>query len=143
MSSLSAPHAAPPLLPAHPLRRAAGAIDSLLGCVVEHAAAAIVLVEIAVLFAGVGGWIGHRLTPRNRSGGFVRNAAAAASLGLSQRELEVLDRLASGAPNKVIARQLAISPNTVKTHLACLFEKLGASTRTEAIARARALDLVP
>ena len=53
MSSLSAPHAAPPLLPAHPLRRAAGAIDSLLGCVVEHAAAAIVLVEIAVLFAGV------------------------------------------------------------------------------------------
>ena len=53
MSSLSAPHAAPPLLPAHPLRRAAGAIDSLLGCMVEHAAAAIVLVEIAVLFAGV------------------------------------------------------------------------------------------
>ncbi|MPT39246.1 MAG: TRAP transporter large permease subunit [Achromobacter sp.] len=53
MSSLSAPHAAPPLLPAHPLRRAAGALDGLLGCVVEHAAAAIVLVEIAVLFAGV------------------------------------------------------------------------------------------
>src|SRR6478609_9770724 len=53
MSSLSAPHTAAPVLPANPLRRAAGALDSALGCVVEHVAAAIVLVEIIVLFAGV------------------------------------------------------------------------------------------
>ena len=44
MSSLSAPHAAAPVLPANPLRRAASALDSALGCVVEHAAAAIVLI---------------------------------------------------------------------------------------------------
>ena len=55
----------------------------------------------------------------------------------------MLGQLAQGAPNKVIARRLAISPNTVKTHLARLFDKLGAANRTEAIARARALDLLP
>lgn len=55
----------------------------------------------------------------------------------------MLAQLANGAPNKVIARQLGISPNTVKTHVARLFEKLGAANRTEAIARARALRIVP
>lgn len=71
------------------------------------------------------------------------NAAAIAEIGISARELEVLAQLANGAPNKVIARQLGISPNTVKTHVARLFEKLGAANRTEAIARARALRIVP
>jgi DNA-binding CsgD family transcriptional regulator len=101
------------------------------------------LVAVAALFAALGAWIGHRLTPRARSGTFVRNTAAAHSLGLSARELEVLDRLAEGAPNKLIARRLGISPNTVKTHVARVLDKLDARTRTEAIARARALDLLP
>ena len=55
----------------------------------------------------------------------------------------MLDRLAEGASTKVIARQLAISPNTVKTHLARLFEKLEATNRTQAIAKARAFDILP
>ncbi|MFY1972221.1 TRAP transporter large permease subunit [Achromobacter dolens] len=53
MSSLSSSHAAAPALPAHPLRRAGDALDAALGGLVELAAAAIVLVEILVLFAGV------------------------------------------------------------------------------------------
>ena len=56
---------------------------------------------------------------------------------------EVLDLLASGAANKVIARRLGISPNTVKTHVARLFEKLEAANRTEAIHKALALDILP
>lgn len=53
MSSLSSSHAGAPVLPAHPLRRAAEALDAALGGLVECVAAVLVLVEIAVLFAGV------------------------------------------------------------------------------------------
>lgn len=98
---------------------------------------------IAVSFAALGIWAGTRLAPRAPAPVFVRNEAALRELGISARELEVLGTLAEGAPNKVIARRLAISPNTVKTHVARLFDKLGAANRTEAIARARALRLVP
>ncbi len=101
------------------------------------------VVCVALLFAALGIWLGNRLTPRARAGPFTRNHAALASLGISPRECEVLDLLAEGHSNKVIARRLAISPNTVKTHLARLFEKLEAQSRTQAIARARSLDLVP
>ena len=98
---------------------------------------------VALLFAGLGIWLGNRLTARARTGPFARNQAALASLGISPRECEVLDLLAEGHSNKVIARRLAISPNTVKTHLARLFEKLEAQSRTQAIAKDRSLDLVP
>jgi DNA-binding NarL/FixJ family response regulator len=98
---------------------------------------------VALLFATLGVWLGNRLTPRPRSSPFARNDQAIASLGISAREVEVLDLLAEGCPNKIIARRLAISPNTVKTHVARLFEKLEAANRTQAIARARALDILP
>lgn len=98
---------------------------------------------VALLFAALGIWLGNRLTPRPRTAPFARNQAAIASLAISTREVEVLDLLAQGCPNKVIARRLAISPNTVKTHVARLFEKLEATNRTEAIAKARALDILP
>jgi DNA-binding CsgD family transcriptional regulator len=98
---------------------------------------------VAVLFAALGLWLGHRLAPRTLSEPFTRNDKALATLGISPRECEVLDLLAQGCSNKVIARRLAISPNTVKTHLARLFEKLGAGNRTEAIARARELAILP
>ncbi|MEL1250753.1 helix-turn-helix transcriptional regulator [Aurantiacibacter gilvus] len=101
------------------------------------------VLAIAVIFAALGLWLGVRLTPRRRPATFVRNERALASLGISPRETEVLDLLAQGAANKVIARRLDISPNTVKTHVARLFEKLGASNRTEAIAKARELRLLP
>lgn len=101
------------------------------------------LAIVALLFAVLGIWLGNRLTPRHHAGPFARNDRALASLGISAREIEVLGELAKGKANKVIARDLGISPNTVKTHVARLFEKLGAGNRTEAIARARELHLLP
>ena len=98
---------------------------------------------VALLFIALGIWVGNRLTLQPRGPVFERNDAAIRSLGISDRECEVLELLASGAANKVIARRLGISPNTVKTHVARLFEKLEAANRTEAIHKARTLDILP
>lgn len=61
---------------------------------------------------------------------------------LSERELEVLDLLAEGLSNKLIAHRLNISEHTVKTHVASIFGKLGASSRTEAVSQAIRRGLV-
>jgi DNA-binding NarL/FixJ family response regulator len=71
------------------------------------------------------------------------NPQAVKTLGISPRELGVLHALAAGQSNKEIARTLGVSPNTVKTHLARLYDKLGAVRRTDAVARARELGLLP
>lgn len=99
------------------------------------------IVLVALAFAALGIWTGNRLTARPAPP-FVVNHAAIAALGLSPRELEVLDQLVAGHANKVIARNLSISPNTVKTHVTRLFEKLEAANRTQAVARARALRII-
>lgn len=99
---------------------------------------------IALGFIVLGAWVGSRLTPRNApAGAFVRNEAAIRSLGLSPREVEILDALASGQSNKELARRFGISPNTVKTHLARIYEKLGVQRRVHAIDKARTLALIP
>ncbi|KTE27627.1 hypothetical protein ATE62_21920 [Sphingopyxis sp. HIX] len=100
------------------------------------------IVCIAILCVALGVWVGNRLTARPRAA-FVRNEAAIAALGISSRECEVLDMLAAGHANKVIARRLDISPNTVKTHIARVYEKLEVASRTQAIQKARALDILP
>jgi two-component system, NarL family, response regulator YdfI len=61
---------------------------------------------------------------------------------LSAREVDVLDRLAEGLSNKLIAHALNISEHTVKTHVASIFAKLGASSRTEAVSQAIRRGLV-
>ena len=61
---------------------------------------------------------------------------------LTNRELEVLGMLAAGRTNKAIAAQLVVSLDTVKKHVSHLLEKLGATNRTEAVARARELGLI-
>lgn len=100
------------------------------------------VVLIAVAFLGLGLWAGARLFRRSPPGEFVGNPQAQASLGISDRELGVLRLLAAGHSNKEIARQLDLSPNTVKTHIARLFEKLEARRRTEVILRARELGMI-
>jgi NarL family two-component system response regulator YdfI len=61
---------------------------------------------------------------------------------LSGRELQVLDLLAEGLSNKLLAHRLNISEHTVKTHVASIFAKLGASSRTEAVSQAIRRGLV-
>jgi LuxR family maltose regulon positive regulatory protein len=62
---------------------------------------------------------------------------------LTSRELEVLDMLAAGASNQAIASQLVVTLDTVKKHVSHVLSKLGAANRTEAVARARELGLIP
>ncbi|MFD0740230.1 LuxR C-terminal-related transcriptional regulator [Lysobacter koreensis] len=103
----------------------------------------IYIVLLAVGFAGLGLWAGQRLTPRSAPPAFVRNQAAIRSLGLTERECEILELLASGQSTKELAKQLGISPNTVKTHVARVYEKLQVQRRIHAIDKARQLGLIP
>lgn len=98
---------------------------------------------VAVAFLVLGIVLGVRVFGGAAAKPFDGNPQAQAALGLSPRELEVLQEIAAGRSNKEIARQLNVSPNTVKTHVARLFEKLGAKRRTDAINRARELGIVP
>jgi DNA-binding CsgD family transcriptional regulator len=99
---------------------------------------------VALGFVSLGVWAGARLTPRAPlREAFARNDAAIRSLGLSPRECEILELLASGASNKEIARTLGISPNTVKTHAARVYEKLEVEKRMQAVEKARFLALIP
>ena len=88
---------------------------------------------LALGFIALGIWVGRRLTPQPRPAEFRRNDAAIRSLGLTARECEILAQLASGQSTKELARTFAISPNTVKTHLARLFEKTGASRQADLV----------
>jgi DNA-binding NarL/FixJ family response regulator len=100
------------------------------------------VVLVALAFMGLGIWVGAKLFRRAATETFEVNTRALAALGISGREFEVLELLASGRSNKEIAARLAVSPNTVKTHLARLFDKLEVRRRTEAILRARELELI-
>ena len=62
---------------------------------------------------------------------------------LTSRELEVLKMLAAGRSNQAIARELVVTLDTVKKHVGHVLGKLGAANRTEAVARARELSLIP
>jgi DNA-binding CsgD family transcriptional regulator len=98
---------------------------------------------IALGFLALGVYIGARVVGGHKPAQFDGNPKAQAALGISARELAVLHALAAGRSNKEIAADLAVSPNTVKTHVARLFEKLDAKRRTDAINRARELGIVP
>lgn len=103
----------------------------------------IYLVLIAAGFLVLGLFVGARLFGAGPPRAFDGNPVAQATLGISARELAVLHEIAAGRSNKEIAIRLGISPNTVKTHVARLLEKLEARRRTDAIARARELGLLP
>ena len=98
---------------------------------------------IALAFAALGVWTGMRLARRPASATFEKNIAAIASLGITQREEQVLGLLAAGKSNKEIAQKLGVSPNTIKTQVASLYQKLEVQRRTQAVQKARELALIP
>ncbi len=99
---------------------------------------------VACGFLGLGVFVGARLfAGRAPEAPFDGNPKAQAELGISPRELEVLRALVAGHSNKEIAASLHVSPATVKTHVARLYEKLGARRRTDAANKARELGIVP
>jgi DNA-binding NarL/FixJ family response regulator len=98
---------------------------------------------IAAAFLGAGIYIGARVIAAPKPTAFDGNPQAQASLGISPRELTILHELAAGRSNKEIAANLNVSPNTVKTHVARVYEKLEAKRRTDAIKKARELGIVP
>jgi DNA-binding CsgD family transcriptional regulator len=109
---------------------------------------------VAAVFAGLGIWLGLRLTRRKPTVvvrevmvaapvPFVRDETRVASLGLTPREMEVLALIAQGLSNREIAQRVCVSENTVKTHLSRVFDKLGARRRTQAVQLGKALRLIP
>ena len=107
---------------------------------------------VAAVFASLGIWLGLKLT-RERvvvrevavpaPAEFVRDEARLQSLGITARELEVLGLIAAGHATREIADLLHVSENTVKTHSSRVFDKLGASRRTQAVQKAREQRLIP
>ncbi len=105
---------------------------------------------VALLFAGLGIWLGLKLTRPKVilkevpvSGPFVLNEARLAELGITPRELEILTQIAAGMSNKEIAAKLFVSENTVKSHAAAVFDKLQAKRRTQAVQIAKHAGLIP
>lgn len=109
---------------------------------------------VAVTFAAVGIWLGLKLTkPKEKivlreipvpvSGPFSLNQRKQQELGLTPRELEILELIASGLSNREIAEKLFVSENTVKTHSSRVFEKLGARRRTQAVQLGKEFGLIP
>ena len=103
----------------------------------------IYVVLVAVGFLCLGVWVGLKVTSRRRvSDSFAVNERALQELGISKREHQVLSLLAEGQTNQELADSLCISPNTIKTHLNRLYEKLEVNRRTQAIQKARELSLI-
>jgi len=117
---------------------------------------------VALLFSGLGIWLGLKLTrtretvvvrevpvhvevqvPVYDAGPFERNEARLKQLGITPRELEILEAMAAGLSNREIAQRLFVSENTVKTHAARVFEKLSAHRRTQAVQLAKEAGLIP
>jgi ATP/maltotriose-dependent transcriptional regulator MalT len=109
---------------------------------------------VATVFAVVGIWLGRRLTREKETlvvrevmvpapAEFVRDTGRLEALGITPRELEILELIAQGLSNKEIADRVFVSENTVKTHSSRVFDKLGARRRTQAVQMGKALRLIP
>jgi DNA-binding CsgD family transcriptional regulator len=109
---------------------------------------------VALLFSVLGIWLGLKLTRARETivvrevpvpviGPFERNEKRLEALGITPRELEILEAMAAGLSNREISERLFVSENTVKTHAARLFDKLSARRRTQAVQRAKEAGLIP
>ena len=89
----------------------------------------------------------HRVAPPQEkiplTDAHLASAEQALAEPLSQRELEVLHLMALGMTNKKIAERLIVAPGTIKAHAASIYRKLESANRTEAVARARQLGILP
>lgn len=74
---------------------------------------------------------------------FVRDETQVKELGITPRELEILEQIAQGKSTRQIAETLFVSENTVKTHASRVYDKLGVSRRTQAVQEARRRRLLP
>lgn len=102
---------------------------------------------VAFLFASVGIWAGLQWNRKNTRKDSPTLASlpkeeVLAQLGITPREMDVLEQMAQGKSNQEIADTLFVSVNTVKTHLSNVFSKLGAQRRTQAIQKAKELGLL-
>lgn len=115
------------------------------------------LTVIALVFMGLGVWLALKLAkPKVKietvvvekeilikdTGNFTLNEREKEKLGLSNRELDVLQLMGEGLSNQEIADRLFVSLNTVKTHSSRVFEKLDVKRRTQAVEKARLLRLI-
>jgi ATP/maltotriose-dependent transcriptional regulator MalT len=115
---------------------------------------------IAALFAAFGIWLGLKLTrkeevvllkevvkevpvPVSAAEPFSVNEEQQRQLGITRRELEILELIAQGLSNREIAGKLFVSENTVKTHSSRLFDKLSAKRRTQAVQIGKEIGLIP
>ena len=111
---------------------------------------------IAFIFTGLGIWLALKLSkPKvetiiiekqviiNADVDFTPNAALISQLDISSREMDVLNLMAKGHSNAEIARELFISLSTVKTHTGNLFVKLDVKRRTQAVEKAKRLQIIP
>ena len=114
---------------------------------------------VAALFSALGIWLGLRLTRPKETvvvkevrvpvevrvplEPFVLNHARQQQLGITSRELEILQAIAEGLSTREIAAKLFVSENTVKTHSSRLFEKLQAKRRTQAVQLGKEAGLIP
>ena len=147
-----------------------GLVGGLLIAILQYTEYRFVIIEhsvelytalVAILFAAFGIWLGLRIT-RSREiiretvvvkevlvqadptpELFASKTAHQQTLGVTARELEILTLIARGLSNREIATQLFVSENTVKTHCARVFDKLGAARRTQAVQRGKELGLLP
>jgi NarL family two-component system response regulator LiaR len=110
---------------------------------------------LAIIFTLLGIWLAVKLTrPKTntiivekevfvKSDDFVLDDKELTRIGLSKRELEVLQLMAQGLSNHQIAEHLFVSLNTIKTHSSKVFEKLEVQRRTQAVDKAKKLSLIP
>ena len=109
---------------------------------------------VAAIFAGLGIWLGLKLTRHKETvlvkevmvpapANFVRDEQKLEALGITPRELEILELIAQGLSNKEIAARVFVTENTVKTHSSRVFDKLGARRRTQAVQLGKDLRLIP
>jgi len=114
---------------------------------------------VALLFVALGIWLGLKLTRKEEvvlvkevvkevpvptpAEPFSVNEAQLKQLGITKRELEILELIAQGMSNREIAEKLFVSENTVKTHSSRIFDKLSAKRRTQAVQIGKEIGLIP